>query len=128
MLGTGALSELGVSAAAFLGALASLAAVVILGQRAGRFVPTRLVLAGVAVGYLLSAMTNFLQFHADPEQLRSVFFWLLGSVVDVLARTIDPPSDLPLSDLPLSVITAAVGSPFFLWLLRRPGRIAGASG
>ncbi|HKR52609.1 MAG TPA: iron ABC transporter permease [Pseudonocardiaceae bacterium] len=230
VLGTGALSGLGVSAAAFLGALASLAAVVILGQRAGQFVPTRLVLAGVAVGYLLSAMTNFFQFHANPEQLRSVVFWLLGSVagaawdqlwlpalcvatvtiwamtqnrrlnalllgdeaaiavgvsvhrfrlqilvasalltgtivavaggigfvglivphvvrflvgpdhrrvlpfaallaavflvvVDVLARTIDPPSDLP-----LSVLTAAVGSPFFLWLLRRPGRIAGAAG
>ncbi len=226
VLGPAALGGLGVSAAAFLGAMASLLAVVVLGQRAGAFVPTRLVLAGVAVGYLLSAATSYLQYQADPEQLRSVVFWLLGSVagahwhdlwlpavcvvvvtvwamaqgrklnalllgeeaaiavgvnihrlrleilvasalltgaivavaggvgfvglivphvvrmfvgpdhrkvlpvaallaatflviVDLMARTVAPPGDLP-----LSVLTAAVGAPFFIWLLRRPERLA----
>lgn len=38
-------------------------------------------------------------------------------VVDTLARTVRPPVELP-----LSILTAAVGVPFFLWLLRRRGR------
>ncbi|XGU18629.1 FecCD family ABC transporter permease [Rhodococcus sp. 3Y1] len=43
-------------------------------------VPLRMVLAGVAIGYLLSAATSFVQLRADPSQLSGVLFWLLGSV------------------------------------------------
>jgi iron complex transport system permease protein len=50
-----------------------------LGQRAGQISPIRLILAGVAVGYVFSALTSFLQLQAQPEQLRGVIFWLLGS-------------------------------------------------
>jgi iron complex transport system permease protein len=44
-----------------------------------------LLLAGVAVGYALSAATSFLIFASDSaEGSRSVMFWLLGSLA--LAR------------------------------------------
>ncbi len=79
VFGSSALFGLGVSAAAFLGALASLLLTLALGRRAGQISPTRLILAGVAVGYVFSAVTSFLQLQAEPEQLRGVVFWLLGS-------------------------------------------------
>ncbi len=79
VFGSSALFGLGVSAAAFLGALASLMLTLALGQRAGQISPIRLILAGVAVGYVFSALTSFLQLQAQPEQLRGVIFWLLGS-------------------------------------------------
>lgn len=49
---------------------------------------------------------------------------LLGAIflqlVDIVARTLDAPTELP-----LSIVTAVVGVPFFLWLLRRrtPDRV-----
>ncbi|MEM1128064.1 MAG: iron ABC transporter permease [Bacteroidota bacterium] len=80
VFGSAALFGLGLSAAAFLGALASLLLTMALGQRAGQISPTRLILAGVAVGYVFSAITSFLQLQAEPNALRGVIFWLLGSV------------------------------------------------
>ncbi|AHI01052.1 iron ABC transporter permease [Kutzneria viridogrisea] len=79
-LGAGALGGLGVSSAAFLGAMIAVALVFALGQRRGRLAPTRLVLAGVAVGYLFSAATSYVQLSAAPNELRLLMFWLLGSV------------------------------------------------
>ncbi|ADI05623.1 ABC transporter iron(III)/siderophore permease protein [Streptomyces bingchenggensis BCW-1] len=79
-LAGGALGGLGVSSAAFLGAVAAMALVFVLGRRAGRLAPTRLVLAGVAVGYVLLAATSYLQLRATPAELRAVMFWTLGSV------------------------------------------------
>ncbi|WP_456114891.1 FecCD family ABC transporter permease [Streptomyces bikiniensis] len=169
--------------AAFLGALLAGAAVFALGRRRGRIAPTRLVLAGVAVGYVLLSTTSFVQLWATPTELRTVRFWMLGSVagaqwnqipvvaavvlvctalltgsviavvgsigfvglmiphlvrlttgsdhrrllpltallgavylvlVDLLSRTVIRPSELP-----LGILTALLGAPFFLWLLRR---------
>ena len=41
----------------------------------------RLLMAGVAAGYILSAITNFLIFASDNvEGTRSVMFWMLGSL------------------------------------------------
>ncbi|BBC98335.1 FecCD family ABC transporter permease [Streptomyces griseofuscus] len=75
-----ALAGLGVSAAAFLGAVAAGALVFALGRRHGRMAPTRLVLAGVAVGYVFLSATSFVQLQATPTELRTVMFWMLGSV------------------------------------------------
>jgi len=36
---------------------------------------------------------------------------------DVIARTLAPPAELP-----IGVLTALLGAPFFLWLLRRTAR------
>lgn len=79
-LTSGALGGLGVSSAAFLGAGGAVVLVFLLGQRGGRLAPTRLVLSGVAVGYLFLAATSYLQLQATPTELRTVMFWMLGSV------------------------------------------------
>ncbi|URN18598.1 MULTISPECIES: FecCD family ABC transporter permease [Streptomyces] len=79
-LAGGALGGLGVSSAAFLGAAAAAALVFLLGRKRGRLAPTRLVLSGVAVGYLFLAATSYLQLRATPTELRTVMFWMLGSV------------------------------------------------
>lgn len=74
--GTGALT-----ASAFVGALAATAALFLLAHRGGQATSTRLLLAGVTIGYVLSAATSFLIFASDsPEGARSVVFWLLGSL------------------------------------------------
>ncbi|MET8902554.1 iron ABC transporter permease [Streptomyces sp. NPDC004538] len=78
--GGAALAGLGVPAAAFLGAVAAGALVFALGRRRGRLAPTRLVLAGVAVGYVFLSATSFVQLRATPTELRTVMFWMLGSV------------------------------------------------
>ncbi|WP_030420411.1 FecCD family ABC transporter permease [Streptomyces sp. NRRL F-5065] len=79
-LGGIGLGGTGVAGAAFLGALLAGAAVFALGRRRGRIAPTRLVLAGVAVGYVLLSATSFVQLWATPTELRTVMFWMLGSV------------------------------------------------
>ncbi|WP_217167716.1 iron ABC transporter permease [Streptomyces sp. AC512_CC834] len=78
--GSVAAAGIGVSTAAFVGAMAAGALVFALGQRRGRMAPTRLVLAGVAVGYVFLSATSFVQLHASPNELRTVLFWTLGSV------------------------------------------------
>ncbi|MDT0202842.1 iron ABC transporter permease [Nocardioides sp. AE5] len=66
---------------AFLGALAASCLVFFVARSGGRVTSVRLLLAGVAVGYALYALTSFLIFAADSaEGSRSVMFWLLGSL------------------------------------------------
>ncbi|HEY6333341.1 MAG TPA: iron chelate uptake ABC transporter family permease subunit, partial [Blastocatellia bacterium] len=49
--------------------------------------------------------------------------FLLGAafltIADALARTLFSPSELP-----VGILTALLGGPFFLWLMRRERRIA----
>lgn len=72
-------SSLGGSA--FVGALAAGVGVFLLARVGGQMTSTRLVLAGVSVGYVLHAMTSFLIFASDdPDAGRSVLFWTLGSL------------------------------------------------
>lgn len=66
---------------AFLGALAATAAVLLIARVGGRLTSTRLLLAGVTVGYALSATTSFLIFASHSrEGVKAVLFWLLGSL------------------------------------------------
>ncbi|MER7133527.1 FecCD family ABC transporter permease [Streptosporangium saharense] len=76
----GGVVGLGVPGAAFAGACATLALVLLLGSRRGTLAPTRLILAGVALSYLLQGATGYLQLRAQPGQLSGILFWLLGSV------------------------------------------------
>lgn len=78
--GSGAVAAIGVTGSAFVGSLVSLLVVFALAQRGGRLLGSSLVLAGVAIAYLGSALTGYLQLQADPSELRGVMFWLLGSV------------------------------------------------
>lgn len=69
------------STAAFLGALAASLLVFFLARSNGQLTSIRLLLAGIAIGYALSACTSFLIFASDnAEGSRSVMFWLLGSL------------------------------------------------
>jgi len=81
VLGAPALGGLSVSGAAFLGgALAFAAMASLAGGRTGT-PPERLVLAGVVVGALLSALTSYLIFQTRSNQAaQGVLFWLLGSL------------------------------------------------
>nr|WP_042440449.1 iron ABC transporter permease [Corynebacterium halotolerans] len=66
---------------AFLGALVAALAVYGLARTGGPMSSLKLLLAGVAVGYALNALTSFLVFlSGDAEGTRSVMFWLLGSL------------------------------------------------
>ncbi|MDO7877205.1 iron ABC transporter permease [Hymenobacter sp. ASUV-10] len=66
--------------AALLGALAATLVVVAIGTRRGRILPAPLLLAGVAVGALATALGSLLTFLARPEgSLRTVVFWAFGS-------------------------------------------------
>ena len=78
--GTGIAATVGVSGAAFLGALGTLVLVLVLGRTRSRLDPQRLLLAGVALSYLLQAATTFLQLRVSSNQLAAVLFWLLGTV------------------------------------------------
>jgi iron complex transport system permease protein len=69
------------SVAAFLGSLAALVVVYLLSRAGGRITTTRLVLAGVAVAYVLSAVTSLMLILARTgDQARQVLTWLLGGL------------------------------------------------
>lgn len=75
------LGSLGVAGGAFLGALGAFVLVLALGQRSGRLTPTRMILAGVAVGAFAAAVTSFLIIWvADPHATQEAQFWLSGSL------------------------------------------------
>ena len=67
---------------AFLGATGAIILVLaISGSSGAARTPLRLIMAGMAVAYALSAVTSFIVFSSDsPEGARSVMFWLLGSL------------------------------------------------
>lgn len=70
-----------VSVAAFAGSLAALALVYLLSRAGGQITTTRLVLAGVAVAYVLSAVTSLMLIMARTgDQARQVLTWMLGGL------------------------------------------------
>ncbi|QCR21032.1 iron ABC transporter permease [Pontibacter sp. SGAir0037] len=65
---------------ALMGAMGVTLLVVVLGYRKGQIIPTQLILAGVAISSLCTAMVWLLTFLSDSEgKLRSVIFWSMGS-------------------------------------------------
>jgi iron complex transport system permease protein len=68
-------------AAAFLGGLATMTLVYLVAQDGPRVSVARLLLAGVAMSSLMGALTSFVTFSSpEPDKLRAVLFWLLGSL------------------------------------------------
>jgi iron complex transport system permease protein len=94
---------------AFGGAL--LATVLVLGvaRIAGATTADRLVLAGVAVGFVIMACANILIFLGDPRATHTVVFWMLGG--------------LGLAQWGHLVWPAAVLLPCGLWLWSQSGRL-----
>jgi iron complex transport system permease protein len=66
--------------AAFLGGLATIVIVYLVARTETRVSVARLLLAGVAMSALTSSITSFVTFSSpEPDALRAVLFWLLGS-------------------------------------------------
>ncbi|MDT0438176.1 MULTISPECIES: FecCD family ABC transporter permease [Streptomyces] len=78
--GSTALSGLGMTGGAFVASVLTMGAVFVIAQRGGRLTDTRLILAGVAVGYLAVAATSFVQLQTDPQRIAGIMFWLMGSL------------------------------------------------
>ncbi|MEV4736563.1 MULTISPECIES: FecCD family ABC transporter permease [unclassified Microbacterium] len=78
--GGAAFLGLTMSGAAFAGAVGSCVLVALLARNRGELSPTRMILAGVALGSLLSAVTSYLTLTTDAQNVVSVMFFLLGSV------------------------------------------------
>lgn len=80
----GAMQFLGtyaLSLAAFLGAFASIVFVYLFARVGGQIATVRLLLAGIAVSMILSAVTNVIVLSAPEEEgIRSVLFWMMGSL------------------------------------------------
>ncbi len=65
-------------AAAMLGALCALCAVILLGRSGGRLRRESLVLAGVVVATFLAALISLVK-SLDEESVASIVFWIMGS-------------------------------------------------
>ncbi|MGE7113514.1 FecCD family ABC transporter permease [Lysinibacillus sp. NPDC047702] len=80
----GAFSFLGIfalSASAFLGSLLAILLVFFLARVGGRISVFRLLLAGMAVSFILSAVSNFILMMAKQENgIKAVMYWMLGSL------------------------------------------------
>ena len=78
------------------------------------------------IGFVGLVVPHLLRLSAGPAH-RTVFIGsaLLGAALltgaDIFARTIAAPAELP-----IGVVTALIGAPFFIWLLRRNRRAFGA--
>lgn len=93
---------------AFGGALAAMLMVLALSRTGGAITPGKMIISGVAVSYLLSAVTSMLVMIDDSDQgARAVMFWLLGSLARADWMT------LPF----VAVVVGAVSS--LLWYWRR---------
>ncbi|WP_096202329.1 FecCD family ABC transporter permease [Bacillus sp. FJAT-45350] len=69
------------SIAAFIGALSSVLLVFLLAQVHGKISTVRLLLAGIAVSMMLSAVTSYIVISAPREEgIRDAMFWMMGSV------------------------------------------------
>ena len=67
--------------AAFVGGLATITLVYLVARRDSHLSVARLLLAGVAMSALMSALTSYVTFSSpEPDKLRAVLFWLLGSL------------------------------------------------
>jgi iron complex transport system permease protein len=94
--------------ASFLGALAALALVLALAGQRGRLTPGQVVLVGVSLAYIFTALTSFLIYRSDdPRAAQSVVFWLLGTL-----------QDASFSVLAVPALAVAVGLVAALWYAR----------
>jgi iron complex transport system permease protein len=94
--------------AAFLGGLLSITLVYLVARTETRVSVARLLLAGVAMSALMSSLTSFVTFSSpEPDKLRAVLFWLLGSL-----------SGTRWEILPIPALTAGFGLLLMMGLTR----------
>lgn len=82
-----------ISLGAFGGALVATTVVYILARWGGSLQATRLILSGVAVGYMLTGITSLITLTAGPRELAySVLTWILGSLAGAQWDTLGLPA------------------------------------
>ena len=95
--------------AAFVGGLVALTIVFWIARTGGHMTPTRLVLAGIAVSAVLSALTSLLVLTSpDPQLAARVLFWTLGGFGSAQWKM-----------LPIPVAALAIGLAIMLVQARR---------
>ncbi|MEV0381507.1 iron ABC transporter permease [Nonomuraea sp. NPDC050643] len=77
-----------VSAAAFLGGLASVIGVYLVARSRGRAEVITLLLTGIALNAFTGAAIGLLTFFSDDAELRSITFWTLGSLSGASWQTV----------------------------------------
>lgn len=88
-----------ISASAFAMGLAAVFLVFVIGQRAPGQKVMNLILAGIMISSLISAMTSYVKLVADPaDELPAITYWLMGSL-----------SGIRLNDLATLCIPMALG-------------------
>ncbi|MEU5161002.1 iron ABC transporter permease [Streptomyces sp. NPDC020875] len=81
VLGIGATTAVALPAGAFIGAFAALVLVYGLARHGGSMTGTRLVLAGVTISYVFTALTTLvLVASSRPEHFREALYWSLGGL------------------------------------------------
>ncbi|MCX7275855.1 MAG: iron ABC transporter permease [Burkholderiales bacterium] len=66
--------------AAFVGGMASVAVVLLLLRRYRSHTPERMILAGLSVSFLFTALTYYFTFLGDQRAAQSVLFWTMGGL------------------------------------------------
>lgn len=108
------LGAIALTGSAFVGALLATVLVMTIARIGGRFVPSRLIFAGIAVGFALTALTNFLVFASESRDgTRAVLFWMLGSLGQARWPSV-----------PIGLIAVIVALVFFTLWARRFDAIA----
>lgn len=108
-VGGGVTTTIALPGGAFAGALLALVLVYGLARRGGTMTGPRLVLAGVAVSYILSALTTLILAAAGrPEHFREALYWSLGGLGSARWDTLV---------LPVTVLALGIG---LLLTLSRP--------
>ena len=96
VLAWGVLSTAGlyaVSFGAFAGALAATVLVYLLAQRRGQIPSARLILSGVAVGYMLTGLTSLITLTAGQRDLANALLtWVMGSLAGTQWRSLGLPA------------------------------------
>lgn len=80
VLGFTALGIWTLPAMAFVGGLGTAMLVYRFARRGGQAEVTTLLLVGIAVNALMGAVVSFLSFVSDDAELRSIVFWMMGSL------------------------------------------------
>ncbi len=71
----------GLAGAAFIGAVIATVATFAIASTGGSLTSSRVILAGVTIGFAMTALTNLMVFASGDEgAARSVMFWMLGSL------------------------------------------------
>jgi len=79
LLGQGFFGNYLVAGNAFIFALLSSAIIVGIAKHRGA-TPEVMILAGIAMMYLFSACTTLMEYFADPDAVKEVVFWMVGSL------------------------------------------------